>query len=272
MLHRRNATVLLALLVGCAGSPEPTSQVPTGGASTSPPEAPPSPSGDDGAAPAPSATPEATVKPAPPRAPRSAAESLPEGLSPLGDAEKKELKDSCAPFTRALEKLANALIDERPLVERVLGALEAPPAVAKVDTARCTELTRRDLLVYRARTLESEALMGLKRIAVGLVSAATREPPSRCGSAPPVPSAVAVLRKGPYTSTPAEWAAPGWRCTAFDMPTPQRFQYELRVHADGTFEAIARGFPVDGSGPEELVLSGRSDAGMEALSSDVMRR
>lgn len=270
MPNRRTATVLLALLAGCAGSTPPATEAPTGSASASPGAT--APAVDATSTPAPSATPEAPPKPAPSRPPRSAAESLPDGLSPLGEAEKKELKDACAPFTRALEKMANAIVDERPLVERVLGALEAPPAIAKIDTARCTELTRRDLLVYRARTLESEALMGLKRMAVGLVSAATREPPSKCASAPPVPADVGVLRKGPYTSTPAEWAAPGWRCTAFDMPTPQRFQYELRVHADGTFEAIARGFPVEGSGPEELVLGGRSDAGMEALSSDVMRR
>ena len=114
--------------------------------------------------------------------------------------------------------------------------------------------------------------MGIKRIAVGLVSAATREPPSRCTSAPPVPSDVRAVQLGPYTSKGPDWAPAGWRCVAFDMLTPQRFQYEMRVDANGGFEIIARGYPVDGSGPEELFLSGRIDAGMEGLSSDVMRR
>lgn len=254
----------LLTLVACSASappPQPPASAPAEAVPSSPPEEP---------AVAPAAAP--TSAPATPeRAPRPALTSTPEGVSPLSDEEKKALKSTCGSFTAAVEKAAKAL--GKPSMEAVLEVLQSPPAPAGVDAARCASLMQRDMVVYRARTLESEALLGIKRFAVGVVSAAEGDKKEYCSSTPPVPKDLAVLKKGAFTSTPADYASAGYRCAHFDMPTPQHFQYELQTdEKTGTFRVSARGFPVEGHGPEELFLGGRFDAGMAVLAGEVLRR
>lgn len=259
------ASTLLA--VAACSSPTPPAEAPARPAEATSAAAPAAAAPEQDAPP--TAAPSAPAAPA--REPRPALSSSPEGVQPLSDEEKKTLKNACGAFTKAVEKAAKAL--GKPSLEAVLEVLRAPPSPAGVDGPACAGLMQRDMIVYRARTLESEALLGLKRFAVGVVSAAESDKKEHCPSAPPVPKEIAILKNGPFTSTPADYASPGYRCAHFDMPTPQHFQYELETDEKaGTFRVIARGFPVEGQGPEELFLGGRFEAGMEVLAGEILRR
>jgi hypothetical protein len=84
-----------------------------------------------------------------------------------------------------------------------------------------------------------------------------------CASAGPTPAALEGLKNGPVATSPNDWMAPGWSCVRFGPSTvPTRWQYELKTDKGaGTWEVIARGYPVPGGPPTELFLSGVVDAG-----------
>jgi hypothetical protein len=204
------------------------------------------------------------------RAPRPATASDADGLRPLDDAEAEELKKGCKKFLGALEAAGRTRSPAGRVAatEVMLDLLADPPRVDGVDLPRCTELVRRDLEIYRARTMESEAIQALRMIAIALQRADS--PEAMCAAAPAVPADVARIEKGAYTTTAADWQAGGWRCIGFGSAgMPLRWQLETRAAGAGAFEIVARGFPVRGGAATELFLQGKLG---ETEPGEVMRR
>jgi len=228
------------------------------------------------AAPSPSEPPpaleSAPAASAPPRGePVRVADSLPDGLVALTMAERDELAARCKPLTDAIAAVATKSRGKSPL-DLALEVLASPPALPGVDVPRCSELMLRELEIYRARAIEGEAIMNLKRISFGMAAAFTAGE-ALCPSAPPVPAAPGEFRDEKYSSKPEDWKAPGWRCLGFDQPMTQRYQYEVLVDAKArTYEAIARRPGAGRRPPSELFLRGRIENGDLQPNSDVLRR
>jgi hypothetical protein len=207
--------------------------------------------------------------------PVEAATTYPAGVEPLEAAERQELEGRCKPLADAVAARARKSKGEKRAIQFVDEVLAAPPAIAGVDVPRCAALMARDVRAYEAKSAESEAVMALKRVMIGVATAHQQAPAALCASAPKVPVDLEALARGPYSSTASDWASPGWQCARFDLAgQPQRFQYELRVDpAARTFVVIARGFPAGGdrARPEELFLEGRVEGGVIEPSSRVMR-
>ncbi len=205
------------------------------------------------------------------REPVFAADSLPDGLAPLRNEERDELATKCKPLSEAIAASA-----KKNRAKSALGLaraiLENPPKIAGVDVPRCSALMIRELDVYRARAIESEAVIQLKRMSFGMASAFA-EHHALCPSAPAVPASQADFTNGTYVPKPDDWNAEGWTCLRFEETTPQHYQYELRSDPEAfTYEAIARGVVVKGFAPSELFVRGRIDHGELPPNSDVMRR
>jgi hypothetical protein len=200
--------------------------------------------------------------------------SSPPGVNPLSDAEASELKTKCKKLTDEIASAARKDHAKKRPIDYVEEILAKPPKLAGVDVPRCSELIRRDTVDYLARTRESEAKINLKRIVVGFVTALGLEPPVFCPSAKAVPPDPAAVKDQPYSSSPADWQAPGWKCVRLDLSgAPQVFQYEIKSDPKAqTFEAIARGYPVKGAAPTELYIAGKVDHGAIDPSMPILRR
>jgi hypothetical protein len=193
---------------------------------------------------------------------------LPDGLTELTDEEAQEAEAKCAGLSKALAAVVKADKSGRPRTQVLLEALKGGISAPGVDTARCGDLISRDLLIYRARTIESEAITNIKMISVGLAAAS-----KVCPSAGPTPSDLSALQKGAVPVPPDAWSAPGWACVRFAPSVPVRFQYELRMDAAGNaYEITARGYPVDGQPAVELFQKGTIEGGKIHPSSEVMRK
>lgn len=260
-------------LAACAGTP-PHSSPPAGAphADTAREAAEsPSPPGEatastGGTSPTPDASKSAR------RTPRPAADSLPDGLAPLGEAERSELEHGCKAFVSAVTRAGKKAGRSKSSIEIALEVLANPPKPPGVDAERCASLMKRDLLAYRARTIESEAMLTLKQLAFAMSDAFARQG-SLCPSAPAVPSAHDLLAKEPYASSPQDWQSPGWRCLGFAISPPQRFQYEVRSDPNaGSYEIVARGFPVDGGPLSELYVRAEVESGQLSPSQEILRR
>ncbi len=246
----------------------------------SPPPAQPSIEAPAATAAGPSPSVQAVSLPAPvpsPKEPEVLARDVPPpGVSKLSDDERAFEEKSCKPLVDAI---AAAVKRKKPAgaADRnaiVASLLQDPPKLAGVDVGRCADLMLRDLRAYLASAIESEAQMSIGRIVVGLATAMERDPPAVCASAGPVPADLGALAAGPWASHPEDWSAPGWRCARFDLAgQPQRFQYQLVTDtAAGTWEVIARGYPVKGGAPTELYARGRIEGGVVKPSREVYRR
>jgi hypothetical protein len=268
----------LAFAAACGpASPEPASPAPSASTST-----PATPSGDPApsasvtatAAPDTSAAPSASAAAAPPKPGVPADSSYPAGVNALSEAEQKELATKCKKLNDAIAAAAKKAGGKARPIDVIESVLQSPPKLAGTDVPRCSDLMRRDTIAYLARTRESEAKLNLKRIVVGLVTALEREPPAFCASAPPVPPSLDTVKDKPYQSSMADWKADGWACVRFDIAGGmQVFQYELRTDAKAkTFEAIARGYPVQGAAAAELYIAGKVQNGAIDPSMPVMRR
>jgi hypothetical protein len=55
-----------------------------------------------------------------------------------------------------------------------LDVLANPPKSAGVDSERCAPLMKRELIAYRARTIEIEAMLALKQLAFAMADAHAR--------------------------------------------------------------------------------------------------
>jgi len=167
-MHRRSiiAAVAAALAASCSPAPAPVTPEPPPLASD--PAPPPS---------APSATTQASAAVAPAVQPPAfaawtgvpAKDTFPAGAEPISDAEATEADKKCKPLQDALAAAAKK-IKASSAPEAVLQALADPPKVKGVDVPRCADLIRRDLISYRAKTIESEAIQQLKRLAVAVGS------------------------------------------------------------------------------------------------------
>lgn len=279
----RHRLLLLAALLPCVAAcgpstPDAASPSPSASPTASPSASPGAPSSTDSAAAGPTAAaePAASAEPAaaPPK-PGVPYDSVPSpGTNPLSGDEAKELQSKCKKLTDAITAAAKkGGAGKRPL-DRLFEALASPPKVAGVDVPRCVELMRRDTIDYLARTRESEAKINLRRVMVGLMGALDQGASALCASAPAVPASLGAVKDQPYTSTPDDWKADGWKCARFDLSgAPQVFQYELRTDAKSrSYEVIARGYPVQGGPPTELYIGGKVENGAIDPSTPILRR
>ncbi len=272
------AAVASLTSASCGGAPAPAPE------SAAPPAA--APAVDAAPAPLTSAAPVASSAPAAPpsaapaasgppaREPVLASSSLPEGIAPLSEADKKEMEAKCKPLADFIAATGKKAGRKKAAIEVMQEVLKSPPQLKGVDVPRCGDLMMRELNAYLARTIENEAIMTLKRISIGMSTALELEPPAFCPSAPPVPADAADLQKLPYVSTPADWRAPGWKCVRLDLlSAPQRYQYELKTDPKAqTFLATARGYPVKGGPLSELFLEGKAVGGKLQPTSEIKRR
>jgi len=265
---RLPAAIVALSLVGCSAA------VPPAGASAEVATAPVAT-----ATVAPAASEPAPAPPSPPRSPEPevlASESSPPGISKLSKEEGEFAHKACAPLSNALataakkEKLAGAT-DRNAFIQEFL---RNPPRLAGVDVPKCADLLLRDMRGYLAAMIESEAKMSLGRVVVGLASALEKEPAELCPSAGPVPADLGALAAGPWASKAEDWTGRGWACSRFNLAgEPQRFQYEIVTNGKaGTWEVIARGFPLKGGAPTELYARGRIEGGHIQPSREVYRR
>lgn len=260
------------LVAGCAASPPP----PPGD-----PAAPPAESTPSTAAGSPAATdPEPAdtgAKSAPPAAKeaREADTSDPDGLPKISPDERKVLDGDCKKFTEAVARSVGRkkLADGETRADQTLAALDKAPKVQGVDVAKCTDLMRRDLQIYAARQSETEAKNNLKLVAVN-IGVAYENGKKLCPSAGPTPPTLDAFKAGAVATSPNDWMAPGWACVRFGPSTvPTRWQYELKTDkGGGTWEVVARGYPVAGGPPTELFLAGVIDANGVTPPGSVKRR
>lgn len=196
---------------------------------------------------------------------------MPPGLSPLTDEEAGEADKKCKPMQDAIAAEAKKL-KGKSATDAVLEVLAKPPRVKGVDVTRCADLIRRDLLAYRAKSIESEAIQHLRIMARSVQNALEREPRTFCPTAAAVPSDFAKLKTLPFKSEPKEWEQPGWQCLKTAISTPQFFQYRYEADEPSqTFVVVAKGYPVAGKPEEELFLRGKV-AGREVKAEEVLRR
>ena len=264
-------TMILGLLASLGCSP---------GAATAPAPAPaspqssaraPSPGGEPATEPAAVVGADEASRPA--REPVFAADSLPDGLTALTDEEAEEAETKCAGLSKALASAVKTDRSGRSRTEVLLATLEAGIQAPGVDVPRCTELIRRDLLIYKARMIESEAINHIKMISMLLSVASEREPASLCPSMGPTPASLSSLERAPVAVPPEAWRQGGWDCLRFAPDSPVYFQYEVRMDtAAGSYEIFARGYPVAGHPSVELFQKGKVVDGRIRPSSEVMRR
>jgi hypothetical protein len=269
--HSPVPALLLIAACGGASSPGSTASSQAGAdAATTSTAAPSSASGADDASGSPPASAGPATAPTTPGVP--AADSWPEGVTPLSKEEGAELGGKCKPFTDAVTAAAKKAGRSKGSVDIARDVLANPPKVAGVDGPRCAELMGRELAAYRARTIEQEAMVGLKRIAFGMASHFA-EAHGLCPSAPPVPAALHFVAKEPYVARADDWNDVAWACLRFDQQGPQRFVYLVRVDAaNSSYEAIARGYPVEGAPPTELYVRVVADENGPSPNVTVMRR
>jgi hypothetical protein len=203
-----------------------------------------------------SAAPEAKAAPSSaPATEEPPAEASP-APAPLTEEEQKETSTRCKPLMNAVQGAKGT--GKSPL-EALNDALKKPPASMKpADVARCSDLLDRGIRSYLIAAKQVEAKVMMKQISIRM-AAAYADTGTLCPSSAPVPADRALVVRGPYTSTAADWASPGWKCLGFDVTgQPQRFQYEVRTDdAKKTFVIVARGTPGDDGRWVELRMNGK---------------
>lgn len=253
---RKLALVLFPILAACSSTPPPIEPAPAP-AKAAATDASASTATRDTVAPL-ASTPPAVAVDAPPEPP-----AAPEPL-PLTAAEQKDTQRLCKPLMNAMAK-AKAKDREQSPVEALETALaKPPPSMKPADVERCRDLLGRGIRGYAAAAREVEAKVVLGQMALRAVGA-YRETGKLCPDAAKVPADRALVAKGPYESTAADWASPGWACLHFNFEgQPQRFQYEMRADADGKgFELLAHG--VSGDNGRFVTLAQRGKIGEKGI-------
>lgn len=190
---------------------------------------------------------------------------------PTAEATKRE----CAPLIDALTKgvADGAGPAERIKVakERVATISEAPPlGPAQFDWCKGRaqeELTRAEAEVAKAEAARAAsaspdgvAKKTIGHIAKDMVAAYERETGDGkhrlCPSAKPIPAKLDA-KGASYTSKPADWNDPGWKCLKFELSAAQDFQYEVKVQGT-TFTVVGRR---GGADAVEYTLTGKVDGG-----------
>ncbi len=213
----------------------------------------------------------------PARPARPALDSHPEGLRPLEDAEKSELRQSCKAFTDAVAKEGRKAVDKAKPGTRVTDVMLETIERLRTSSAagpggRCADLMQRDTQAYAAHKAETEAIVLLK-VALKTLADAWTETKSLCPSAGPVPREVETLRS-PRTRKELGPPVDDLRCASPNFAEPStRWSLEIRTDAAArSFELIARGFPVPNGPVAELFVRGEVGADGVPLDLPVMRR
>jgi hypothetical protein len=191
--------------------------------------------------------------PAAQRQPRPAADSLPDGLSPLSAAERAVMQAPAC--TAEIRRIATAHAGEARTGGIIGGAQRLLAALASVSPQTdCVRFAARDTLVYLARSIGTEAQARVRQIARSMGLAAQDASPHRLCPSAPVPHDLAALRTHPVMVAAPTTPSDPWRCIGVDFEEPGRYQYEVRTAPDGqSAEIIARGFPVAGQlQPDEI--------------------
>jgi hypothetical protein len=241
------------------------------------PAQPPEPAATSAAsAPSPALMASASAAVPPAAAPEPPAAPLPPAVKPLTEAEQKEAERLCRPLMAAIQQRKKAGAGGNPaeVLEQVLGK---PPAMGKVELARCAELLRRGIGSYLQAAIETEARVTVRQIGRSMAAAYEREDLAGsaaghqlCPSAPPVPADLEAVRGKPHAAAASEWEAPGWKCLQFQLTGGQRFQYEVRT-AGKRFVIFARAPSLDGTRIIEFRQPGGVTAKDEVGLEDVER-
>jgi hypothetical protein len=221
-----------------------------GNAPTATPVAAPPPTAEEG-----SSTPKATEE-------RTAADSLPPGITPPLPEELAYLASSCKPYVEVYEQTRKR--------DESLGdtLLVTPPTLDGVaDPARCAKILAKRVAVSRIREIEREPIEFLR--AVADIAQANK---GECVSAPAVPPELGVLASGPVALRPhAFHSSAGWLCLHPPQLDQTHAQFEYRAYPkERVFEVIARLHSVPKQGATELFIRATFDASPEAPT--VLRR
>jgi hypothetical protein len=240
---------LLPLLAACSSTPVPIEPAPPAPSSSAAPIVGASIATSENVAPPASATVAAAAPAEPPAAPEP---------PPLTAAEQKDTQRLCKPLMNAMAKAKAKAPDQSPIEALQAALAKPPPSMKPADVERCRDLLGRGISGYVSAAKEVEAKVILAQIALRAVGA-YRDTGKLCPDAAPVPANRALVAKGAYESTAADWTSPGWACLHFSFEgQPQRFQYEVRADADGKgFELVARGVPGDNGRFVTLVQRGK---------------
>jgi hypothetical protein len=207
--------------------------------------------------------------------PKDADKTDPADLPTLTADEVNALDGQCKPFVEAVAKAAKTAKVPKGAweSEQMLAALEKPPKVKGVDEAKCTDIVRRDQAKKRAKMAENDARMMLGTMH-DMLGAAFKDTKKLCPGAEATPASIDETKAlGGLATKQADWSK-GWSCLKFELwNQPARWQYELKSNpGGGTFEIVARGFPVVGGSQVELFLPGIVDAEGVAPKGTVKRR
>jgi hypothetical protein len=254
---RPRCLALIPILAACSSTPPPIEPLPAPSSPKAAAIAGTSTASLDSVAPPASASASVAAAPAePPAAPEPA---------PLTAAEQKDTQRLCKPLMSAMAKAKSKAPDQSPIEALQTALAKPPPSMKPADVERCRDLLGRGIRGYVSAAREVEAKVILAQIALRAVGA-YRDTGKLCPDAAPVPADRALVAKGPYESTAADWTSPGWACLHFSFEgQPQRFQYEVRADADGKgFELLARGVPGDNGRFVTIAQRGKiGDKGIE---------
>ncbi len=201
-----------------------------------------------------------------------AVDSAPAGLRLLTDAEQQQLKTQCAKLVQWAQQRVGKAATRVAATHKLLDVLAEAPKIEGIDVASCRDRLTGELRLYLARTKEVEATTTLKILMLAMASAVA-DKGKLCPSAPPVPSKLDRVKTAPYQPQASDWKAAGWTCLHHANQQPQRFQYEVNSDPTaGTFEVVARGYPVEGAEATELFLRSKVVDGNVQLHSNIYRR
>jgi hypothetical protein len=185
-------------------------------------------------------------------------------VKPLEPAEATELDAKCKPleaavFGRRPRRGPSSDAASIGVAEAVLEVLENPPPLAGIDVARCTELLKRDITDFIARSREARGAQAIRTVLVGLADRSQKRAPP-CPAAEPVPTDLTLVSTEPYESKAKDYAGEGWRCTNYQpLGEPQTFQIEV-ARIGESYRVIARLYPVKGGSVSELYAETPVDA------------
>lgn len=116
----------------------------------------------------------------------------------------------------------------------------------------------------RAKAAEANSLAGA--LALGITTRCAVSDDKLPPTSPAVPSSLAMVRGGKYTSSPSDWAAPAFTCAGFTVNTSQYYRYQWIQLSPTTGEVVAEAdFDGDGRVDGSMripITCARSSAGL----------
>jgi hypothetical protein len=273
MPNRLPVHLLLPLVACAACGSQPASTEPAAAPTSAAHASTSSAAASSAAAPTSEGAPAADAKPTA-KPTRSAPwnDSPPPGVEPLGADDKRELEKKCAAFMKAVAAKAPKNARGRlAATDALIELLRDPPAVKGVDSARCGALMKRDLVEYKARMIEADAVAGLKTMLV-MLEHKLSDGGKLCSSAGPTPKELEAVRQGAYTPQRTELDA--WSCLGGTPGggNPLRAQYTAQTDpAAGTYRLTAKTFSGPTGQSTELFIEGKVSGRTVDKEAPVMR-